>query len=120
MPSRFLEPPSLAHPIGTDAVGMDIFSRVIYAPRIDLTIAVAGTAISAVRGQPDRRLRRLLGMGAAGCARPAGHAIMRAADVLQAFPVFAFALVLVAVLGQSVQTVDHRDRLRQHSRSTCA
>ena len=38
-PRSFLEPPSWRHLFGTDAVGMDIFSRTIFAPRIDLTIA---------------------------------------------------------------------------------
>src|SRR5690349_5797181 len=49
-PTQFLEPPSWSHLFGTDAVGMDIFSRAIYAPQIDLTIAVLGTLISAVLG----------------------------------------------------------------------
>src|SRR5882757_4877633 len=49
-PSRFLEPPSWDHLLGTDAVGMDIFSRTIYAPRVDLTIALLGTLISASVG----------------------------------------------------------------------
>src|SRR5258708_7038442 len=48
--SNFLQPPSRIHLFGTDAVGMDIFSRAVYAPRIDLTIAVLGTVLSAVVG----------------------------------------------------------------------
>jgi peptide/nickel transport system permease protein len=103
-PARFLEPPSWDHWMGTDAVGMDIFSRVIYAPRVDLSIALAGTLISAVIGtltgalvgfyQAGRGLRSIL-----------SGLVMRAADVLQAFPVFVFAIALVASLGQSLQTV---------------
>jgi peptide/nickel transport system permease protein len=103
-PARFLEPPSWDHWMGTDAVGMDIFSRVIYAPRVDLSIALAGTLISAVIGtligalvgfyQAGRGLRSML-----------SGLVMRAADVLQAFPVFVFAIALVASLGQSLQTV---------------
>src|SRR6185437_521906 len=42
-PADYLQPPSWHHPFGTDATGMDVFSRSIYAPRIDLTIAVIGT-----------------------------------------------------------------------------
>jgi peptide/nickel transport system permease protein len=103
-PERFLEPPSWDHWMGTDAVGMDIFSRIIYAPRVDLTIAVTGTLISAVIGtltgafvgfyQTGRGFRSIL-----------GGLVMRAADVLQAFPVFVFAIALVASLGQGLQTV---------------
>jgi peptide/nickel transport system permease protein len=103
-PSRFLEPPSWDHWLGTDAVGMDIFSRTIYAPRIDLTIAVAGTAISAVVGSLIGAFVGFYG-GVKGLRSAVGYAIMRAADVLQAFPVFVFAIALVASLGQSLQTV---------------
>ena len=42
-PVNYLMPPSWRHLMGTDSTGMDIFSRVIFAPRIDLTIAVIGT-----------------------------------------------------------------------------
>jgi peptide/nickel transport system permease protein len=103
-PSVYLLAPSLSHPFGTDSTGMDVFSRVIYAPRIDLTIAVIGTIISAVIGtfigawvgyfQETRGIRSFL-----------SKVVMRAADVIQAFPVFVFAIALVAVFGQSVGTV---------------
>jgi len=103
-PSNFLQPPSWRHWMGTDATGMDILSRVIYAPRIDLTIALVGTLISAVLGT-------LLGAAAGyfevrrGLGRFASGFIMRASDVLQAFPVFVFAIAVVAVLGQGLQSV---------------
>jgi peptide/nickel transport system permease protein len=100
----FLQPPSAVHLFGTDNVGMDIFSRSIYAPRIDLTIAILGTLLSSMAGSS---------IGAVVGFYSSGHgirvwlsfAIMRAADVLQAFPVFVFAIALVASLGQSIQTV---------------
>jgi len=100
----FLQPPGPAHWFGTDSVGMDIFSRAIYAPRIDLTIAVLGTLLSACVGTT---LGALVGFYSAGRGPRAWlcNSVMRAADVLQAFPVFVFAIALVAVLGQSIQTV---------------
>jgi peptide/nickel transport system permease protein len=103
-PSQFLEPPSWRHPFGTDAVGMDIFSRTLFAPRIDLTIAVAGTLLSAVTGS---FIGALVGYYSAGRGIRvwASGAVMRAADVFQAFPVFVFAIALVASLGQSISTV---------------
>ncbi len=103
-PTQFLEPPSWKHLFGTDAVGMDILSRTIYAPRIDLAIAVSGTLLSAVAGS---FIGALVGYYSAGRGIRvwASYAVMRAADVLQAFPVFVFAIALVASLGQSVQTV---------------
>lgn len=103
-PARFLEPPSWDHWMGTDAVGMDIFSRVIYAPRVDLSIALAGTLISAVIGTLIGALVGFYQAGRGLRAMLSGF-VMRAADVLQAFPVFVFAIALVASLGQSLQTV---------------
>lgn len=103
-PADFLKPPGWPHLMGTDATGMDIFSRVIHAPRIDLAIALAGTLISAVVGSA-------LGAAAGyyqtqrGVGAFASGFVMRAADVLQAFPVFVFAIAVVAVLGQSLQSI---------------
>jgi peptide/nickel transport system permease protein len=103
-PSQFLQPPNGSHWFGTDAVGMDIFSRVLYGPRLDITIAVLGTLVSAIVGS-------LIGAwigyySRAGSFRSwIAYLVMRVADVLQAFPVFVFAIALVASLGQSIQTV---------------
>src|SRR5262249_33187828 len=49
-PTVSLQPPSARHLLGTDGAGMDILSRVLYAPRVDLAIAVIGTFVSAVVG----------------------------------------------------------------------
>ena len=91
--------------MGTDATGIDVFSRVIHAPRIDLAIALAGTLLSAVIGS-------LLGAAAGYYEAQRGfgtffcrHSIMRSSDVLQAFPVFVFAIALVAVIGQSLHSI---------------
>ena len=103
-PAAYLQPPGWPHLMGTDATGLDIFSRVIYAPRIDLAIALAGTLISAVIGS-------LLGAAAGyyetrrGLGAFFSGFIMRSADVLQAFPVFVFAIAVVAVLGQSLHSI---------------
>jgi peptide/nickel transport system permease protein len=102
--SSFLEPPSARHLFGTDNVGMDIFSRAIYAPRIDLSIAILGTALSAVLGSSIGALVGYYNTGR-GVRVWLSVVIMRAADVIQAFPVFVFAIALVAILGQSIQTV---------------
>ena len=102
--ASFLQPPSAAHLFGTDNVGMDIFSRSIYAPRIDLTIAILGTLLSAVVGSSIGAVVGFYSSGR-GIRVWLSFAFMRAADVLQAFPVFVFAIALVASLGQSIQTV---------------
>ena len=50
LPGMGLQPPSWAHPMGTDVSGMDILSRVIAAPRIDLAIALVSSLIAFVGG----------------------------------------------------------------------
>ena len=103
-PMDYLLPPSWAHPMGTDNTGMDIATRLIYAPRIDLTIALIGTAVSALIGAP---LGALVGYydGKRRFQAALSSGVMRVADVLQAFPVFVFAICLVAVFGQSIGSI---------------
>jgi peptide/nickel transport system permease protein len=102
--SAYLEAPSLSHPMGTDSAGLDILSRVLHAPRVDLVIALVSTAGAAVVGS---LLGALAGLwqGRGGIKEVLALVIVRSADVIQAFPVFALALVLVAVLGQGVVSI---------------
>lgn len=102
--SAYLLPPSLAHPMGTDAAGLDVFSRVLHAPRVDFAIALLATLGAASIGGTVGALVGLWeGRGKARAV--AAVLVMRIADVVQAFPVFALALVLVAVLGQGVMSI---------------
>lgn len=103
-PSASLVPPSLAHPMGTDIAGLDILSRTLHAPRIDLAIAILATLAAATLGGG---LGAYVGLwdGLRGPRGVVASLILRAADVLQAFPVFALALVLVAVLGQGISSI---------------
>ncbi|MEA2852684.1 MAG: peptide/nickel transport system permease protein [Rhodospirillaceae bacterium] len=103
-PAVYLLPPGGRHLLGTDGAGMDIFSRVLYAPRVDLTIAVTGTLVSAVIGGA---IGAVVGYyeGQRAWRRALSTFVMRSADVLQAFPVFVFAIALVAVFGQSVKSI---------------
>jgi peptide/nickel transport system permease protein len=103
-PVNFLHPPEPAHWFGTDAVGMDILSRTLYAPRIDLTIAVIGTVISGLIGSIIGAWVGFFSQGG-GLRSALSYLVMRVADVLQAFPVFVLAIGLVSSLGQSIQTV---------------
>ncbi|MFQ5914163.1 MAG: ABC transporter permease [Nitrospinota bacterium] len=94
-PFDTLQAPNPTHWFGTDATGMDIFSRVVWATRVDLSIAVLGTALSIFLGVPIGVL--------AGFYRGWGSGlILRIADLIQAFPVFILALVLVALTGQNI------------------
>ena len=86
------------HWFGTDASGFDVFSRVIAAPRIDLAIALAANVISLVLGV-------LLGLVAGYYTNWATALMMRASDVLQSFPVFISAMILVALAGRSTGNI---------------
>jgi peptide/nickel transport system permease protein len=104
LPGAGLLPPSLDHWMGTDAAGMDIFSRVIAAPRIDLTIALVSSLIAFVVGVTLGVVSGFFS-GARGIGRLVSEAIMRSADILQAFPIFIFALALVGFRGPGVENV---------------
>ncbi|MDQ0221401.1 ABC transporter permease [Peribacillus cavernae] len=90
--------PNSDHIFGTDETGMDVFSRVVHATRIDVTIAVFGTLLSLLIGIP-------IGLAAAYREGLFGEITMRIADVLQAFPVFILAIALVSILGNNVQNI---------------
>jgi peptide/nickel transport system permease protein len=97
-------PPDGTFWFGTDVSGMDIFSRVLAAPRVDLTIALVSTTIAFSSGVA---LGVLSGFFAAAklLGRIASTAIMRTADIFQAFPLFVFALALVGFSGPSTCNV---------------
>jgi peptide/nickel transport system permease protein len=97
-PLVVLLPPQAQHLMGTDANGMDIFSRVIVAPRVDVTIALVGTLLSILIGVP-------LGLVTGYSRGIASPFLLRVADLLQAFPVFVLALVLVTATGQNVSNL---------------
>jgi len=93
-----LLPPSYAHWFGTDDVGMDVFSRVIAAPRVDLGIALSATILALTIGTT-------IG-GIAGYFRTWwSELIMRISDLIQSFPVFILAMVLVTITGQEIWIV---------------
>ena len=97
-PGQQLLPPSAEHWFGTDDVGMDVFSRVIAAPRIDLGIALSATVLALVIGTA-------IG-GIAGYFRTWwSEVIMRLSDLVQSFPVFILAMVLVTITGQEMWIV---------------
>ena len=98
LPGPPLQPPSFQHVMGTDVSNMDIFSRVIAAPRIDLTIALVSTAIAFSLGLVLGVISGFFATGK-GPARLASEIIMRGADIIQSFPVFIFALALVGFRG---------------------
>ena len=96
-PADRLKPPSSAHWLGTDDVGRDIYSRVIYGARISLIVGGSVVALSTLVG---------LAMGLmAGFYRSLDYPIMRVMDGLMAFPGIILAIALMASLGPSLLTV---------------
>lgn len=99
-----LLPPSFQHWFGTDVSGIDVLSRMMAAPRIDLTIALVSTTIAFAGGVA---LGVVSGFFAQGdrTGRIVSAGIMRIADIVQAFPMFVFALALVGLSGPSTTNV---------------
>ncbi len=104
-PTSRLLPPSAAHWFGTDENGMDVFSRLIAAPRTDVTIALIATALSVLIGAPLGVLAGFFEGSRRRVAAIAAEGLLRLTDVLQAFPVFILAMVLVAIRGTGAENV---------------
>jgi peptide/nickel transport system permease protein len=87
--------PSLHHPFGTDELGRDVFSRVVYGTRVSIPIALGLVALAATIGGTVGAI--------AGYFRGiADGVLMRAADLVFAFPPIILAMVVAAVLGRGL------------------
>ena len=91
-PSRILAPPDLAHPFGSDALGRDVLSRVIFAYRVSLGVAVGSTLLAFMVGVP-------LGLYAGYHGGWVDTAIMRPIDMVLALPAMLLAVALIAIIG---------------------
>lgn len=92
--SQFM-PPCAAHIFGTDAAGMDVFSRVLYGARYDLLIAIGAVMLSIAIGVP-------IGSVVGYFGGRLDEVVMRVLDTMQAFPMFILAMGIIAALGQSM------------------
>jgi len=89
--------PSRAHWFGTDDVGRDVWSRVVYGARLSLLVGVAVVGLSFLVGM-------VCGL-VAGYYRSLDNVVMRVMDGLMAFPAIVLAIALMAALGPSVINV---------------
>ena len=89
-----LKSPSLAHLMGTDVLGRDIFSRIIYGARASLIIGVVATSISLIIGV-------IVGAVAGYYGGWIDSVMMRITDIFFAFPFFLLAIAIMTFLGSS-------------------
>ncbi|WP_320127790.1 ABC transporter permease [uncultured Sphaerochaeta sp.] len=90
--------PMPGHMLGTDDVGRDMFSRLVYGGRVSLTVGICSAIISLLVGVP-------LGLAAGYFRGPVETVVMRCSDVFMSFPSMILILVLASVLGQSLTTI---------------
>jgi peptide/nickel transport system permease protein len=91
-PSRILAGPDLSHPFGSDALGRDVFSRVLFAYRVSLAVAIGSVLLALAVGLP-------LGLLAGYYGGPVDSLLMRPVDLLLALPALLLALSLISVIG---------------------
>ena len=94
-PPAWMEGGTRAHVLGTDQVGRDLLSRMIYGGRVSLIIGVSAVLISSTIGV-------LLGLAAGYADRRVDWTIMTLVNVMLTFPFVLLALAVIAVLGPSL------------------
>ena len=95
---RILEPPSMRHWLGTDQIGRDVFSRMLYGARVSLAVGFVSVGIATAIGIA-------LGAGAGYHGGPVDGAVMRLVDLMLVFPRFFLLLAVLAFLKPSIWTI---------------
>jgi peptide/nickel transport system permease protein len=90
--SEAFKPPSLAHPLGTDELGRDTLTRILYGSRITLLITLGAVALSLLLGGG-------IGLVAGFYGGRVDNLSMRGIDILMAMPGFLLAIAVIAALG---------------------
>jgi len=93
-----LQPPSLAHPFGTDELGREVLARIVHGSRISLSVGFAATFFSLLIGG-------FLGVVSGYFGKAPEQIIMRVMDVLLAIPGLLLAIAIVAALGSDLKNL---------------
>lgn len=93
-----LQGPSAGHPFGTDQLGRDVYTRVLYGAHVSVLIGISAVGIGVGGGL-------LLGLASAAGGSRVDGVLMRIVDVLLAFPELLLALLVVAIVGSGVVNV---------------
>jgi len=96
--SALLQSPSLAHPLGTDALGRDVFARVLYGARVSLWVGFIAVGISSGVGI-------FFGLLAGYFGGLVDEIIMRFVDIMLCFPAFFLILAVIAFLEPSLNNI---------------
>lgn len=96
--AKVLEPPSREHPLGTDELGRDMLTRLLYGARVSLAVGLIVQTIALTFGA-------LLGLAAGFFGGAVDTVIMRGVDIMYAFPNFLFAVFMVAILSPSILSI---------------
>ena len=90
--SKRLLPPSAEHWMGTDELGRDVYSRIVYASRTSLYVGVLSVALAVILGVTTGVLAGYIG-------GTFDHIVMRVVDIFFAFPALVLAIVITGLLG---------------------
>ena len=93
-----LQKPSSAHIFGTDELGRDVFTRILYGARVSLVIGIIPPAISLV-------IRIVLGLAAGFFGGKVDYVIMRLADIMLSFPSLLLTMVLMYTMGRYANSI---------------
>ena len=96
--SAIKEPPSREHILGTDALGRDVWARIVYATRVSLSVGLVAVAIYTTIGT-------ILGAIAGYYGGAVDSAIMRFTDIVMCFPILIIIITVVAMIGPSLLNI---------------